>query len=76
VFSLSTLKELMGVSDNQARKYALEILNRDRSDLPIVDGDYTRDNVPDKERGEYHLADFSFRFDRHYQLYRRREPAN
>jgi selenocysteine lyase/cysteine desulfurase len=28
------LKELMGVTDAQARKYELEILNRDRSHLP------------------------------------------
>jgi cysteine desulfurase / selenocysteine lyase len=87
------LKELMGVTDDDARSYALEILNRDRSHLPgavrasfglyntieevdwlvemvrkIAAGEYAREYVLDKERGEYHPLSFSFRFEEHFQF--------
>jgi cysteine desulfurase / selenocysteine lyase len=87
------LKELMRVTDDDARRYALEILNRDRSHLPgavrasfglyntieevdrLVDmvrkvaaGEYARDYVLNRERGEFHPSTFAFRFDEHFQF--------
>jgi len=87
------VKSLLGLSDAEARKYELEILNRDRSHLPgavrasfglyntmaevkefvamvrrIAAGDYSRDYVLDKERGEYSAPDFAYDFPKYYRL--------
>lgn len=87
------VKSLLGLSDEEARKYELEILNRDRSHLPgavrasfglyntleeaeafvamvrrIAGGDYRRDYVLNKERGEYSAPDLSYDFEKYYRF--------
>lgn len=87
------VKSLLRLSDADARKYELEILNRDRSHLPgavrasfglyntldeakrfvatvrrIAEGDYSKDYVLDKERGEYTPPDWKQDFAPYYSF--------
>ncbi|MCP4685101.1 MAG: aminotransferase class V-fold PLP-dependent enzyme [bacterium] len=87
------VKSLLKLSDEEARKYELEILNRDRSHLPgavrasfglyntkaeaqsfvamvrkLAAGEYARDYVLDKERGEYTAPDFEYDFESYYRF--------
>jgi selenocysteine lyase/cysteine desulfurase len=87
------VKSLLGLSDEEARQYELEILNRDRSHLPgavrasfglyntmaeaeslvtmvrrIADGDYRRDYILNKERGEYSPPDLVYDFEKYYRF--------